>query len=261
MTDSASPVASIEKAVAEYRRHGFASLGRVFDEVALDRLRTRADDIMLGRVDPSTFFFQHDSESNRYADLSYGQGFIGPSPRYRKLEKLERDPLFLAHIQSPLFEAVARAVIGDHVAIYRATLFNKAADGSSEIPWHQDAGSYWGLDRTPELQIWTALDEVPEQSGCLEFIPDSHLDGLATPLGGAIPADVVARSSRLETIVQKPAQAGEVFLIHNLVWHRSGNNRSGRSRRAFTVCFLDAATRCLRRKRAPRQFFTVFSPK
>lgn len=252
---------SVDEAIAQYRAVGFASLGVIVDSTRLARLRERLDDIMLGRVDHQNFFYQHDSASNQYADLAYGAGWVGPSLRYRKIEKLERDAEFLEHIRSPAFEEVARKVVGDHVAIYRSTCFNKAADGSSEIPWHQDAGSYWGLDRTPELQIWTALDDVPEESGCLEFVPGSHVAGLATPLGGAIPANVVERNANVKSAVKRPARAGEVFLIHNCVWHRSGNNRSGRQRRAFTVCFLDGATRCLRQKRAPRQFFTVFPPR
>jgi ectoine hydroxylase-related dioxygenase (phytanoyl-CoA dioxygenase family) len=249
----------LDAAVAEYRARGFASLGKVIDDASLERLRARCEAIMRGEHDPSRFFFQHDSPSNQYGDLEYGAGWIGPSPRYRKVEKLERDEVFLAHLRSELFERIARRVIGEHVTLYRATLFNKAADGSSEIPWHQDAGSYWGLDRDPELQIWTALDDAPAGAGCLELIPESHAGGLATPLGGAIPADVVARNAARARAVLLPAVAGEVVLIHNHVWHRSGSNRSGKVRRAFTACLMDGATRCTRKKREPRQFFTVFT--
>jgi phytanoyl-CoA hydroxylase len=248
----------IDAAVSEYRARGFASLGRVVEPRTLERLRERAEAIMRGEVDPTQFFFQHDSPSNQYGDLEYGAGWIGPSPRYRKIEKLERDEAFLAHLRSELFERIARRVIGEHVTLYRATLFNKAADGSSEIPWHQDAGSYWGLDRDPVLQIWTALDDAPIGAGCLEIIPESHTGGLATPLGGAIPVDVAARNPSLGRAVLLPAVAGEIVLLHNHVWHRSGNNRSGQVRRAFTACLLDGATRCTRKKRAPRHFFTVF---
>ena len=40
----------------------------------------------------------------------YKKGYEGPSLNYRKIEKLEKDPLFLAWINNPLFERVARAV-------------------------------------------------------------------------------------------------------------------------------------------------------
>ncbi|MBM4359379.1 MAG: phytanoyl-CoA dioxygenase family protein [Deltaproteobacteria bacterium] len=241
-----------------YREHGYARLGRVFTDAHLGELRARAEALMLGEIVIPGLFFQHDSDTGRYEDLRYGEGFVGPSLDYRKLEKLERDGLFRAHLENPLFERIARAVVGDELAIYRATLFGKSARRSSPLPWHQDAGSYWGLDREPELQLWTALDDCTLESGCVRFVPGSHQGGLATPLGGLIPADVVQRGRAEERAVPVPARAGEVLLIHNLVWHASAVNTSGRPRRAFTVCFLDAATRCLRRKRAPREFVRVF---
>ena len=54
------------------------------------------------------------------------------------------------------------------------------------------------------------------------------------------------------------ARAGEALLLHNHVWHRSSANATSAPRRAFTVCYMDARTRCLRRKRAPRSFVEVF---
>ena len=244
--------------IEEYRRLGVARLGRIFEEAHLQRLRERADALMLGRVVIPGLFFQHDSDTGRYEDLRYREGFVGPSLDYRKLEKLERDDLFRAHLENPMFERLARAVLGDELAIYRATLFNKSPGKSSPLPWHQDAGSYWGLDRDPELQIWTALDDCTLESGCLRFVPQSHLDGLATPLGGLIPSELVKARKAEERASVMPVGAGEVLLIHNHVWHSSGANTSGLPRRAFTVCFLNAATRCLRRRRAPREFVRVF---
>ena len=94
---------------------------------------------------------------------------------------------FVRGLRNPLFERIARAVIGGDIAIYRALLFNKAKQGGTVLPFHQDGGSYWGLDRDPTLQIWTALDDVPVESGCVEIVPKSHEGGLATPLGGVVP--------------------------------------------------------------------------
>jgi phytanoyl-CoA hydroxylase len=248
----------LTRPLAELRELGYARLGPVLDEAGLAALRERADDLMLGRVTYPCLFFQRDTESGRYDDLAFGKGYEGAMLNYRKVEKLEKDPLFLAWIANPLFERVARAVIPGDIAIYRATLFNKAATGGTVLPWHQDAGSYWGLDRDPELQVWTALDDVPVESGCVEVLPRSHLGGLATPLGGLIPRDrVEARQADGEKL-QIPARAGEALLIHNHLWHRSDVNRTGRPRRAFTVCYMSAATRCLRKKKAPRAFVRVF---
>jgi hypothetical protein len=251
----------LEAAVIHFRQHGWARVGRIATEEQLVALRERADAIMQGRVVHEGLFFQHDAGTGRYEDLEFGRGWVGPSDAYRKIEKLERDPVFLGWIENPVFELLARTIVGDEVALYRATLFSKSARGGTELPWHQDGGSFWGLDRDPELQVWTALDDVPAESGCVEVVDGSHANGLATPLGGTIPAEVVARACADSRRLPLPARAGDVLLIHNHLWHRSGNNTSGRPRRAFTVAFMHASTRCLRKAgkgKAPRRFVRVF---
>jgi phytanoyl-CoA hydroxylase len=244
--------------LASFAEQGFARLGKVLDDGAVEALRARADDIMLGRVVYPGLFFQQDTTTGRYDDLEFGKGWAGPSRNYRKIEKLEKDPLFLAWIQNALFGRVARAVVGEAVTIYRAVLFSKAASGGTVLPWHQDGGRFWGLDRDPVLQIWTALDDAPAASGCVEVLRASHLQGLATPLGGLVPAPLVGARDADALAFPLPARAGEAILLHNHLWHRSGVNTTSAPRRAFTVCYMSAETRCLRRKRAPRSFVRVF---
>ena len=241
-----------------FREHGYARLGVTVDEPTLAALRARADDVMLGRVAYPGLFFQIDTETGRYDELTYGKGYQGPSRNYRKIEKLEADPLFCALLESPAIERVVRALIDGDVVIYRALLMSKAARGGTHLPWHQDGGRFWGLDRDPFVQVWTALDDAPIDAGCVEVLPGSHRAGLATPLGGVVPADLVARRDPERDAVPLPAKAGESILIHNHAWHRSGVNRTGRPRRAFTACYMTAETRCLRTKKAPRAFFPVF---
>ena len=36
-------------------------------------------------------FYQHDSPSGAYDDLTFGAGWIGPSRAYRKIDRLDRD--------------------------------------------------------------------------------------------------------------------------------------------------------------------------
>ena len=245
-------------ALADLATVGYARLGRVASDGMLEELRARADEIMLGTVKYDGLFFQKDSDTNSYDDLTYGRGYEGPSLNYRKVEKLERDPLYRKWIENPLFERVARALIDDEVVLYRALLFTKASNGGSNLPWHQDGGRFWGLDRDPTLQIWTALDDCSIEAGCVEVFPGSHLAGLATPLGGLVPRNIVEDRKAEGARVQVPALAGEVLLIHNHTWHRSGINTTGKTRRALTVCYMSAKTRCLRKKKAPREFVRVF---
>jgi hypothetical protein len=248
----------LERPLAELAQHGYARLGPVLSDEGLALLRERAEELMLGRISYPGLFFQPDATTGRYEDAPLGLGWQGPSLDYRKLEKLELDPRFRAWLQNPLFERIARAVIREGVTLYRAILFNKGASAGSDIPWHQDGGLLWGLSREPELQIWTALDDAPEDGGCLELLPDSHRNGLATPLGGVVPQEQVLAADAAARAIAVPARAGEALLIHNHVWHRSGRNRPGQRRLAFSACYLGESTRCLRKRRAPRAFFRVF---
>lgn len=256
LTEHARP---LEEIYADFRAHGFARVGRIAGEDTLQKLRARIDAIMLGEVRYDGMFFQRDTHTGNYEDLSFGRGYEGPTLNYRKVEKLEQDPLFLAWIRQPFFRQICADLVGPDISLYRALIFNKSAEtGGSHLPWHQDGGRFWGLDRDPTVQIWTGLDDAPVGGGCLEVVRGSHLDGLATPLGGVVPAELVLARDAEARKELVPAVAGEVILVHNHLWHRSSRSTTGQARRALTVCYMDAATRCLRTKRAPRTFFRVW---
>ena len=248
--------AELDGAVAAFREHGWAHLPAVAGPEALEALRGRYVALTTGAVPDPGLFFQPDTPTGRYEDLAFGHGWTGPDTPYRKVERLERDPLFFAWLAQPLFERLVHRVLPGAVTLYRATVFAKAPRTGSNIPFHQDGGRFWGLDRDPELQLWTALDDAPPEAGGLEVVPGSHRFGLASPMGGLVPAGVVAE--RAPAVVPVPARAGDVVLIHNLLWHRSGANTTDRPRRAFTTCYLAAETRCTRTRRAPRTFPAVF---
>lgn len=248
----------LDAVLADFAVHGWARLGRVLTDEGLAALGTRVDDLMHARVRHEGLFFQRDSPTGRYEDLAFAKGWEGPSSDYRKLEKLELDPLFRDWMTNALFARIARRLIEGPIALYRAVLFTKSAAGGTALPWHQDGGRFWGVDRPPQLQIWTALDDCPVGSGCVEVLDGSHAAGLATAEGGVI-GDALLRAADAERrALPLPARAGESMLIHNHLWHRSGVNRTGRRRSAVSFCYMSAATRCLRTKRAPRTFVRLF---
>lgn len=251
----ARPLAAAElaRALAEWAETGVAKLEGVLEERDAARLAARASALMAGQLAPERCFYQHDSPTGRYEDLAYGKGFVGPSQAYRKVEGLEKDPLFRSWIEHPALEAVVRSEISGPVALCRAVLWNKAAGGGTELPWHQDGGPFWGLSQQPQLQLWTALDDAPLAAGCVEVALGTHRGGLATREGGTVPTALGAAA----TATPVPARRGDVLLIHNLVWHRSGTNRTEAPRRALSVCYMRADTRCTR-KRRPRQFLRLF---
>jgi phytanoyl-CoA hydroxylase len=242
----------ISVAIADFWRDGVARIPQLLVPSSAHSLARRVEQVMDGALDPGRFFFQHDAPTGRYRDLPLRAGWIGPSRNYRKIEQLQRDELFREWLDHPALEPIVGAVIAGPISLYRAVAWNKAPGGGTELPWHQDAGPFWGLDREPVLQLWTALDDVPPLSGCLEVVVGSHRGGLATPQGGTIPDSMVA------TIAgdAKPiaAQRGDLLLLHNLLWHRSGRNHTTQPRRALSACYLSAETRCTRKRGVPRQF-------
>ena len=233
-------------------------LGPCATAAARAALIARVDALMDGAAPRDGMFFQHDAPTGAYDDLPVGRGWIGPSRAYRKIEGVERDPVVRAWIENSLFARVARATIGAEVVLGRAVVWTKAAAGATpggtELPWHQDGGNFWGLSAQPTVTLWTALDDAPIASGCVELIPGSHHGGLATPAGGTIPAALTdARPA-----VTVPAAAGDVVLLHNLVWHRSRRNHTAQPRRALSIVLMPASTRCTRTRRAPRQFVRLY---
>lgn len=248
----------LDPVLAAFATHGFARLGRTLSDEGIAALGTRVDDLMHERVRYDGLFFQRDSATGRYEDLEFAKGWQGPSDDYRKIEKLELDPLFHAWMTNPLFERIARRLIDGPIALYRAVLFTKSAAGGTALPWHQDGGRFWGVDPAPLLQIWTALDDCAVDAGCVEVLEGSHGAGLATAEGGVVGESLLRAADAERRALPVPARAGESLLIHNHLWHRSGVNRTGRRRSAVSFCYMSGATRCLRTKRAPRRFTRLF---
>lgn len=241
-----------------FAAQGFARLGKVLTDQAASALCARADTVLHGDAAVAGLFYQPEPDSGRYADLQFGAGWQGPAARYRKLERLEIDPLFAAWIENPLFGRLAHAHLGDRVTLYRSVLWNKAAAGGMAVPWHQDDGRFWGLDRPPSLQVWTALDPAGPDAGCLEVVPGSHHHGLASAEGGTVRQTSLDAVGVRDRAVRLSAERGESILVHNHLWHRTGRNHTQAPRKALSISFLAGDTRCLRRRRAPRTFQPVF---
>ena len=239
-------------------RDGYISLGQVASAEELADLRQRIDEIMLGRAPNEGIWFQLDSETGDYGDLRFGDGsFAGPSLNYRKIEQLHRDPVFLAYIRHPAFREVTQALIGPEVSIYRAMFMNKPARRGTHLPYHQDGGAQWGLSIDPVVTVWTALDDATEENGCVQVVPGSHRLGLLSERGHTITREQVAMFAPEEKSVFLQAKAGEAFVLHNFLLHRSGVNRTDQPRRAFSVCYMDAATRYVG-PGSPRDFPVTF---
>ncbi|MCS6829592.1 MAG: phytanoyl-CoA dioxygenase family protein [Armatimonadota bacterium] len=234
----------------EYFKNGYLRLGKVMSDEELDQMRQRIDDIMLGRanIDYDRLLMQLDSETGRYEDApEQTLGFKGATLNYRKIQNLEYDPVFLRYMQKPLFREICATVYGAHapIACYRAMFMNKPAQKGTVLPWHQDAGLQWGLDRDPVVTIWTALDPATKENGCVRVVPGTHRLGLLSEWGHTITPEQEAMYCPEDKVVYLEAEAGEAILLHNWLLHGSGVNTIDIPRRAFSVCYMDGRTRRL----------------
>ena len=237
---------------SDYHRDGFLKIGRQCGREELADLQQRIDEIMLGRapLDYGRLTMQLDSNTDRYDQLKGGGiGHQGASLGYRKIQGLEFDALFLAYMKKPVFREICGYIYGAHasVACFRAMFMNKPAQQGSDLPWHQDGGSSWYVDRDPLVTVWTALDPATTENGCVQVVPGSHQLGILSEKGHTITDEQEREFCPEDRIVDLTMEPGEVVILHNWLLHRSGLNRVDIPRRAFSVCYIDARTRSSRK--------------
>lgn len=127
---------------------------------------------------------------------------------------------------------VIEGVLGPDILLYSAEFFVKEPRTRHVVSMHQDL-TYWGLGAIDGLvTAWLALSPATAESGCMDFVADSHKNAIlpheytfdANNLlsrGQEVCVDVdEADKSRIEL------QPGEMSLHHGLTIHRSGPNVS-----------------------------------
>jgi phytanoyl-CoA hydroxylase len=233
---------------ARFEKEGYLRLGKVMDDDELAGLQQRIDDIMLGNVKVyDQMYMQLDSETGDYSEKRITtKGHQVSTLNYRKIQDLEFDPLFLSYMQKPLFREICARAYGPETPIscYRAMFINKPAGKGTYLPWHQDR--FGLLNTDPIATLWTALDRVSVENGCVGIVPGSHRGTFEQDdsAGFAFLTDEQATAVLAgEAHEYLEMEAGETALLHNWLLHGSGVNKTNTSRRAFSVCYMDAATR------------------
>lgn len=228
-----------------FQEQGYVILGRAdMDQIAA--LQQRIDDIMLGTadIDYDQVMMQLDrSDGPESGPGPQSRGHKDATLAYRKIQDLELDPLFLSYLQQPLYRDICAHAYGDgtDIACFRAMFMNKPSGLGSYLIWHQDR--WTNLDRDPLITVWTALDPATKENGCVQVVPGSHKQLLNPEHGSGFLTDemVTDIANRSDTLYLE-LEAGEVVLLHNWLLHTSDVNRTQQSRRAFSVCYMDAAT-------------------
>lgn len=228
----------------DYSRDGFLHLGKVLEPAELESLRKRADDLALGHVKNPDVQMQLDT-GGVYEELPQAvRAFEHGTRLYRKIQGLETDDLFVRLVKHPLLLEICARQYGPHapISIFRAMVMNKPAGQGTVLPWHQDGGNVWALDRDPLVTVWVALDPATRANGCLEVIPGTHRLGLLSLYGSTVAEEHVRVHCPPERVLSLEVEAGHAVLLHNWLIHRSGVNPTSVPRRAFTTCYMDGRT-------------------
>ncbi len=228
----------------DYANRGYVRLGRVLGERELAALRQRIDAITLGEVRLPSLAPQFDTGGAFDEPPDPVASLVKPSLACRTVQGLEGDPLFLSLLRGNLFREICRRHYGAHASasVFRAMVVNRPAGQGMHIPWHQDGGDVWGLDRDPLVTIWVALDPATRETGCLQVIPGTHRLGLLSRTRSTLSAEIARSRCPEEAIVHLEIEAGEALLLHSWVVRRSGVNETDSPHRAFTACYMDGRT-------------------
>ncbi|MCX6382714.1 MAG: phytanoyl-CoA dioxygenase family protein [Armatimonadetes bacterium] len=118
----------------------------------------------------------------------------------------------------------------------------EGASLKTNVGWHQDR-HYWGVwEEGSELfTAWIALSDVEEDCGPMQFVRGSHKWGFRNE-GDFFAQNLAAQREGISTPVGETWEevsgaipAGGVTFHHNLTFHGSQANVSGRPRRSFAV--------------------------
>jgi len=138
----------------------------------------------------------------------------------------------------------------DQVSIPQSMYIFKQANVGSEVTPHQDSTFLHTSPKQTVLGMWIALEDATEDNGCLWSVPGSHKWYNNEPKVGKEDHAFMYRdgdgtsfrSGKLNEFVKTldfqwvphQVEAGDLVLIHDMVWHKSLPNNSNRSRNIFT---------------------------
>jgi len=269
--------------IAQYNEDGFLVLERFADRSACDQLRERAAE-MVQEFDPRevvSVFSTH--EQNRLTDeyfLTSGDKIrvffeenafnADGTLRYEKEKSINKighalhdlDPLFNRFSRSKKVREVASAIGLENPLLVQSMYIFKQPNIGGEVTCHQDS-TFLYTEPIDIVGLWFALEDATIENGCLWAIPGGHRSGLKSrwvrTAEGMEFQTFNAEPWPEDKLVPLEVSKGSLILLNGLLPHRSFENRSSRSRHAYTLHLIHASAKYpvdnwLQRGRPPRGF-------
>ena len=197
-----------------------------------------------GFLSPIRIISAADASRHRRA-LENAESEIGPQHYLEKAHTVLTSPLELA-CHSGLLDVV-ESLIGPDILLYNVTYIIKEPHSPAHVSWHQDL-AYWGFDCDAQVSAWLALAPATEQSGCMQMIPGSHLDGRRDHIETVDAANVLKLGQTVTGVddadaIACPLRPGEASFHHGWTLHSSGSNRTDDRRIGLNIQYLATRVR------------------
>ena len=249
-----------------YERDGFLVLETFVSPEACDALRARAAELVR-EFDPSVVSIFSTNEQTRTSDeyfLDSGDkisfffeenafkddGSLRQA-REHSINKIghalhDLDSAFDQFSRAPeIKRLVAELGISEPLLLQSMYIFKQPNIGG-EVSCHQDA-TFLYTEPLRLVGLWFALEDATIENGCLWVLPGGHKAGLKSRFlranGGGTRFETFDSSPwPEENLMPLEVKKGSLIVLHPLLPHLSRENKSSRSRHAYTLHVIDAAT-------------------
>ena len=229
------------------KKDGYFILKKGFNKNEMQKMIERLEKIISGEIFLDGRRFQEETKSGLYEEVkNIKPGYKGPDAFYRKISDLEYDEIFLKMVQSDWIRSICKEFVGKKTSIMRMTMMDKPPQRGTILPWHQDVSKSWPTLTQPKLAIWFCLDKTSPETGSLEILPGSHLNGVIGD-GHMISDENAKKFSNSEKYIIE-SDPGDVVFFNTKLLHRSGVNKTTNHRRAINLILFPGEVMHLKSK-------------
>eukprot|EP00242_Pyramimonas_sp_CCMP2087_P016832 CAMPEP_0198212248 /NCGR_PEP_ID=MMETSP1445-20131203/25607_1 /TAXON_ID=36898 /ORGANISM="Pyramimonas sp., Strain CCMP2087" /LENGTH=296 /DNA_ID=CAMNT_0043886657 /DNA_START=350 /DNA_END=1240 /DNA_ORIENTATION=+ len=154
------------------------------------------------------------------------------------------DPVFATFSRSKKLAEVAKSL--GYIAptpVQSMYIFKQPMIGGEVVP-HQDS-TFLYTDPPTVCGAWFALEDATMENGCLWILPKSHKGEITRRMRLAgdqkISFEGHVPEFELSTFVPLEMKEGSLVMLHGAVWHMSHENKSPKSRHAYSLHFIEAS--------------------